>query len=248
MTVEEKRWSQYSEKSEAILYYFLGFFNMREAKNPAGTISKKCINNLKCLIRMISWVESKHGKAGANQPTRDPMQTGNPGDAWWKELTGQSGRGSRFVGGPGHPNYWAKQLCKAFIKDLKARIKRLENANKKLIKKPGGLPSDRFFEVLRSNERYIIMYSHWLRNIQWSCSAAAKKSGHRNAKFEPCMSFFWGTLYLLHKIRRGPFYKIDCQSCEKLITKAIDYNGGGDPKYGEKLRQTHKEIGCCKDS
>lgn len=72
MTVEEKRWSQYSEKSEDILYYFLGFFNMREAKNLAGTISEKCINNLKCLIRMISWVESKHGKAGANQPTREP--------------------------------------------------------------------------------------------------------------------------------------------------------------------------------
>lgn len=49
------------------------------------------------IVRAVSFVESRHGTTGVNQPARDPLQCGNPKDLWWKELTGQSGDGSRFV-------------------------------------------------------------------------------------------------------------------------------------------------------
>ena len=38
---------------------------------------------------------------------------GNPNDAWWKELTGRSGNGSRFVRGPGLTNLWAREVSAA---------------------------------------------------------------------------------------------------------------------------------------
>jgi len=247
MTVESDRWAQYAAKSEEILYYHLGFFNMREADDLTKPVSDKCIEKLKCLIRLICWVETKHGQVGPNQPGRDPMQSGNPDDKWWQEFTGQKGQGSRFIGGPDKPNYWANELCRAFQADLQARIARLEADSAQLRARPGNLPPDRFFEILRSNQYFIDFYKHLLANLQWTCSDAAKPLGHRSEKFEPCMSFFWGTLYLLHKIRSNQFYKIDCAKCDDMVTKAIDYNGGGDPKYGEKLRAAQKEIGCCTD-
>lgn len=248
MTTESERWERYSDKVEDILYYFFGFFHMRNNGNEFGIITECCVENLKCAVRLVSWVESKHGEVGPNHPARDPMQTGNPDDAWWKEFTGQSGRGGRFLGGPGADNFWANKLCEAFIADLEARIKRLQADSDRLIRGPGNLPPDRFFEVLKFNRRYIEMYSHWLEKIQWTCSEEAREQGHRSEEFEPCMSFFWGILYVLYQLREGRwFYKINCHNCESLIEALEGYNGGGDPEYLNKLREAHEEIDCCED-
>jgi hypothetical protein len=63
------------------------------------------------ISRAVSWVESKHGTyTGGTQPKRDPMQCGNPADAWWKELTGQTTKKSRFVGGKNASNYNSDEL------------------------------------------------------------------------------------------------------------------------------------------
>ncbi len=62
------------------------------------------------VIRAMSWVESKHGTAGANQPARDPMQCGNPDDTWWRELVGQTERQDRFTRGPGLRDLRAGEL------------------------------------------------------------------------------------------------------------------------------------------
>lgn len=62
------------------------------------------------IVRAVSLVESRHGTSGANQPKRDPLQCGNPLDAWWKEVTGQSGKGSRFIRGPNLKNLWANEV------------------------------------------------------------------------------------------------------------------------------------------
>lgn len=54
-------------------------------------INDDCKAKLKCMVRAMLWVESKHGTAGANQPGRDPMQVGNPGDPAWPHITNQPG-------------------------------------------------------------------------------------------------------------------------------------------------------------
>lgn len=54
-----------------------------EDPNPAR---KVCPELLLCIIRAISWVESKHGCGGGNHPERDPMQVGNPGDVGWQNI------------------------------------------------------------------------------------------------------------------------------------------------------------------
>lgn len=38
------------------------------------------------------------------------MQSGNPGDSWWREITAQAGKYARFVGGPGADNYFSDEL------------------------------------------------------------------------------------------------------------------------------------------
>ncbi|KAB1070163.1 hypothetical protein [Methylobacterium planeticum] len=68
---------------------------------------------LLAMLRAVSFVESRHGTAGANQPARDPIQCGNPRDAWWKELTGQSGTCSRLIRGQGLSAVWANQVAAA---------------------------------------------------------------------------------------------------------------------------------------
>lgn len=68
-------------------------------------------NRLLDILHAVSIVESRHGTVGAQQPARDPIQTGNPADSWWRELTGQSGNGSRFVRGPGLSNLWSNEIA-----------------------------------------------------------------------------------------------------------------------------------------
>jgi hypothetical protein len=64
-----------------------------------------------CIIRAVSWVESKHGTFdGQVQGIADPMQCGNPGDSFWQELIGSASQFSRFVGGPGAGNFDTNQL------------------------------------------------------------------------------------------------------------------------------------------
>lgn len=65
-----------------------------------------------CLIRAMSWVESRHGSGVGNHPDRDPMQSGNPNDAWWTGIQGQTDP-DRIVGGPGKGNWWSNELPKA---------------------------------------------------------------------------------------------------------------------------------------
>lgn len=64
-------------------------------------------------IRAMSWVESRHGR-GAGSAKQDPMQCGNPLDAWWKQVSGVIAAGDRLVGGPGKGNYYPSQMPAAF--------------------------------------------------------------------------------------------------------------------------------------
>jgi hypothetical protein len=75
------------------------------------SLSSDEVSRLMCIIRAVSFVESRHGSVvGANHEDLDPMQCGNPVDSWWRELTGQTATYSRFVGGPGADDYNSNEL------------------------------------------------------------------------------------------------------------------------------------------
>jgi hypothetical protein len=66
-------------------------------------LTDACKARLLCLVRAISWVESRHGTGTGNQPAKDPMQAANPNDSWWLELTTAAGV-DRIVRGGDRPS------------------------------------------------------------------------------------------------------------------------------------------------
>ncbi len=96
--------------AEVALDFYVTFLGCRKGAQHDQKIDTAARGRLLKILRAVSWVESAHGTSGENQPERDPIQCGNPKDAWWKELTGQSGKGSRFIHGPNLSNLWANKF------------------------------------------------------------------------------------------------------------------------------------------
>ncbi|MCU1226624.1 MAG: hypothetical protein JWQ42_4717 [Edaphobacter sp.] len=76
----------------------------------------------------------------------------------------------------------------------------------------------------------------------------APPKGHDDPNFTPDMSYFWGVLGFIHKTNTGPkgggrTYRCGDCSWDQLIDGAIKYNGGGDPNYGQKIKDALKMIG-----
>lgn len=92
------------------LDFAIGFLGCRSGATNDRPIDADARRRLMAILRAVSIVESRHGTAGKNQPARDPIQCGNPGDSWWRELTGQLGTGSRFIRFPGLGNLWANEV------------------------------------------------------------------------------------------------------------------------------------------
>lgn len=86
------------------------FLQLRMGPANDQLLDAAALDRLLCIIRAVSWVESRHGTGSGEFPARDPMQCGNPNDVWWRELTGQTGSTDRFIGGPGAGNYDADEL------------------------------------------------------------------------------------------------------------------------------------------
>ena len=111
---EQRLWLPHAWEAEWPIEFWISFLDCRLGKgSSAPTIPPECKSKLLCILRAVSWVESKHGTVGQNEPSKDPIQTGNPLDKWWQELVGLSGQGSRFIGGPNAGNYWANELSRA---------------------------------------------------------------------------------------------------------------------------------------
>lgn len=186
---EQAGWDKHKGAAEAALNFWKDFLNLRQGDKP---VSDECMAKMLNMLRAMSWVESKHGTAGANQPGRDPLQSGNPRDEWWASLEGTANR-DRIIGGPGKGNWWLHELPRAT-----------------------GKP--------------------------------APKGGHDNPAFKPADSYLWGALAFIQKMNNNnnkddrTFKCGDC-SDERLFNGALDYNGGGDPKYGDKLKEALKLIG-----
>jgi hypothetical protein len=84
---------------EALITQYLDFWAgwLGLADQNRNAINNDCKSKLRCLIRAISWVESRHGTGAGNQPDRDPMQVGNPNDPAWPHVTGQGPLGPRPI-------------------------------------------------------------------------------------------------------------------------------------------------------
>jgi hypothetical protein len=88
---EPTLWQARADIAQASLDFGIAFLGCRMGSDIDQLLDDASKGRLSKIVRACSWVESKHGTAGANQPVRDPIQCGNPGDLWWRELTGQSG-------------------------------------------------------------------------------------------------------------------------------------------------------------
>jgi hypothetical protein len=112
MANEPDLWEAQRPTAEIALSFIIDFLGCQMGANNDQDLDANATSRLMKIIRAVSWVESKHGTAGpsGNHPKEDPLQSGNPNDSWWKELTGQSGNGSRFVRGKGLSNLWAKEV------------------------------------------------------------------------------------------------------------------------------------------
>lgn len=135
MPTEAKLWAAKKSTAESALVFGTGFLGCRMGPNRDKLLDSRARSRLLAIVRAISIVESRHGTVGANQPARDPFQCGNPDDPWWKEVTGQSGTGSRFLRLPDSlSNLWANEVAAAAEStagfDPAARMAALADAKK----------------------------------------------------------------------------------------------------------------------
>lgn len=110
---EAELWQRQQATAEAALRFAIEFLGCRMGGGNDEPLDDRAVGRLRTIVRAVSIVESQHGTQGANRPARDPLQCANPGDAWWRELTGQTGNGSRFIRGKGLTNLWANEINSA---------------------------------------------------------------------------------------------------------------------------------------
>lgn len=103
-------WAVHQPTAAQALDFVLGFLGCRSGPKNEDLLDEAAKGRLIAILRAVSIVESRHGTVGRNQPARDPIQCGNPRDLWWREFTGQLGRGSRFIRLPGLGNLWANEI------------------------------------------------------------------------------------------------------------------------------------------
>ena len=136
---EAAAWANCKNAAGAAVKFSNGFLGLRKNGSDTAKLGDTDVQRFLDLVRAISWVESKHGTGAGEKPKVDPMQCGNPGDVWWKELTGQLTTMDRFVRGPGLGNLDADDLPaaaaattgfepKADLKKLGTDVKKGHNA------------------------------------------------------------------------------------------------------------------------
>lgn len=90
----------------------------------------------------------------------------------------------------------------------------------------------------------------WASDLPGVIGQQLPKNGHGDPNFTPDMSYLWGILLFIQKTntQRGlgagaRTYKCGDCSLDRLLDGAVAYNGGGDPKYRQKLQDALKAIG-----
>ena len=106
---EAKTWASQQNVADAAITFANRFLGLRKGGADVKLAAADLARFLD-IVRAVSWVESRHGTGSGNQPARDQMQCANPGDVWWRELTGQTAETDRFVRGGTLNNLDADEL------------------------------------------------------------------------------------------------------------------------------------------
>lgn len=104
-------WAPLQAIAEAAFGFWSAFLILRAGPKSDQSLDAEAVGRWRCIVRAVSWVESKHGSFGGTISAHDPMQCGNPADSWWRQLIDPDSNGDRFIrGGQGTPNYYAGEL------------------------------------------------------------------------------------------------------------------------------------------
>jgi RHS repeat-associated protein len=220
---EQKFWDgQYSCKKylDEHLDFWLEWLGAKEidSKGKRNAVSQACRDRLKCIIRAIGYVESRHGCGTGNHPERDPMQCGNPADSCTKGLTGVTSEGGPTREGklPGVKTFddIPTRLQKPQKDDGTAKVpSRFSDSKYKIPSKghqdPLWTPEDSCF---------------------WGVLWYIYRTNQRDGLSKP----------------NGAWNMRDC-SWEHLLSGAGNYNGKDPPGYRKKVEDAMKTIGCKKD-
>lgn len=112
---EQRAWASVEGHAKTAIGRVETWLDLRMGAKNDQALDNAAKARLLCIVRAVSWVESKHGTyRGGNHGDRDPLQCGNPNDVFWRSITGQLGDGDRFVRGPRYTGsegaYWAREL------------------------------------------------------------------------------------------------------------------------------------------
>ena len=128
---EQQGWHELEGHARAAFDFWQNFLNLRRGPHSDQRLTREDADRWLHTIRAVSWVESRHGTGAGNQPARDPMQAGNPADAWWRSLTRQLGHGDRIIGGPNRGQWWCDEIVAVAEADpafpAAAKISRLQD-------------------------------------------------------------------------------------------------------------------------
>ena len=178
-----------------------------------------CPELLICIIRAISWVESRHGHGTGNHAARDPIQVGNPNDAAWKNIgiNDSIALGDRPVRQGALPGVSWKNMPG----DVNAVINPVPPPD------PPVLP----FEI---NPTFLPADGH-------NNASFTKEMSY----FWGIIWYFYSLQQAMPAGQRAAWRLGNCDP-ENLIAGAVRYNGGGDPDYEQKIKDALTLI-CCGD-
>lgn len=186
------------------------------ADQERNAIGDDCKARLKCMVRAMLWVESKHGTAGQNQPARDPMQSGNPRDQAWPHVSNQP---ELAIGGQLGPRPIRRgALPGVGWADLPGTVAKDPKLPKGI--DPTALPKGGHNDPAFNKDMSVFWGILWYFQKMNQDNPAGK--GPKAA---------WNCQ--------------DC-SWEHLIAGAVRYNGGGDPMYKQKIEEALQLSGCRK--
>lgn len=202
------------ETIDGVLDFWTGWLGL--ADNNRNPIDDDCMAKLKCMIRAILWVESKHGTAGANQPERDPMQVGNPSDPAWPHVSNQPGLLQNGELGPRPFRRGARRgVAWADLPGFLATNPRV----------PGGIDTTKVPKTGHGDPAFDKRMSVFWGTL-WYLYTMNQQDKTPNGP-------------------KAAWNCQDC-SWDHLIEGAVGYNGGGNPNYRQEIQDALALSGCKK--
>ena len=219
---ERKRWEKVNEKVSVGKYMdtWLKYLGAKlDYKNKSKiAMTEECKKKIKCIIRAISWIESRHGNGTGNFPSRDPMQVGNTGDPAWRTIIGKQESTRPFREGKLGRTEW-KDIYKVMKKDY--------GINGNIIPAPSTMPKGHKDKRFNPDNSYF-----W--GIGWYMYQANQVAGDY-IKGNKKSAWCFNGCELNDMIKRAAYYNGKPGSGKE-----------GDVDYSQKIKNAVNMIGCGK--